>query len=198
MPGSRIASPQVRFERERSRNNAYAGVQTDRLRDLQALAVRSRPSRAWTLEQEIQHDADEERTRLETGSVSSGAIGWDSLRGRLTAWFHAPGGWTIRNAVIWRVRERIPTSQRYEVRQLTPGLQWVPAAGTRIDVQATRTWVAGPGGTLLGLERDGWEARANASVRLRESLDATALIELVDPDRAAPRTSGRLELRAGF
>ena len=200
LPGSRFASPRVRFERERSRNNAYAGVQTDRLHDLYALSLRSRPARAWTIEEEVQLDSSEERTGfggcldIERGErVGVGA----GTRDRLVPARRADGRSGPSRSGAFASGSRHGSASRWT--QLTPGLQWISASRTRIDLQVTRTWVAGPQWQLVRSRPGaGWESRVNASIRLRESLDATAFVERVDPDRSVGRTTARVELRAGF
>lgn len=197
LPQARWGSPQVRWERERSRSNDVTNVQSDRERDLLQLTLRSTPSSAWTLEEEVSRDRDAEKTRFTSGTAS-GTSGWTSSRLRLGGWFGRRDRWTARLGFVARWRTRIETETDYRVLQATPGWQWVGPRKTRLDMQATRTWVHGPKGVLLGLERAGWEARGSLSLKLHASLDASAVWSLKFPDTGAHQTSTRAELRAIF
>jgi hypothetical protein len=197
LPQARWASPQARWERERSRSNDATNLQSNRERDLLQLMLRSTPSGAWTLEEEVSRDRDVEKTRFTVGTAS-GASGWTSSRVRLGGWFGHRDRWTTRLGFIARWRTRVETGAGYRVLQATPGLQWIGPHKTRLDMQATRSWVAGPSGTLLGLEKAGWEARGSLALRLHANLDASAVWNLKFPDRGARQTSTRAELRAIF
>jgi hypothetical protein len=197
LPQARWAGPQVRVERERSRSNDLSNVQSDRERDLAQLTLRSTPTRAWTLEQEVQGDRDVERTRFTSGAAA-GASGWRSARIRFGGWFRPREGWTTRLGLIGRRRTRVETGGHYEVTQLVPGFQWVGPKRTRVDLQATRSWVSGPGGQPLGLERGGWEGRGSLALRLHTYLDATAIWEIKAPDTGARQTTARAEVRSVF
>ncbi len=156
------------------------------------------PATGWSTEQELQLEHDEEITKLTGGSGAEGSIGWRSVFMRLGAWWRPNRNWTLRLGLTGRNRERIPIGQSYKIAQLTPGLQWVPRTRTRIDLRVTRTVVDGPETVLLGLEKQGWVARWNVSVRLHESLDASVIGDFVSPDGSASRASTRAELRALF
>jgi hypothetical protein len=197
LPRARWASPQIRFERERSRSNDLTNVQSDRDRDLAQLTLRSTPARAWTLEQEVQRDRDIERTEF-TAGAAAGSVGWRSNRVRLGGWFRPGEAWTTRLGWIQRWRTRVETDESYDVAQLTPGVQWVGPKRTRVDVQATRSWVSGPSGTPLGLERAGWEARGSLAVKIHTYVDATAIWEMKNPQRGTRQTTARAEVRAVF
>lgn len=198
LPGAKWASPQLRLRRERAQENLFENVQTERLRDFVSVTLRSLPASGWSTEQEFQFENDEEVTKLTSGSGGSGSIGWRSLYLRLGGWWRPNKSWTVRLGVTGRDRERIGTGQAYNIAQIAPGLQWVPRARTRIDLRLTRTLVDGPKTVLLGLEKQGWEARWNVSVRLHGSLDASIVGDFVSPDGAASRASTRAELRALF
>lgn len=198
LPESRVASPRIRMERERSRSNEYLGLQTRRSRDLLSLSIRSVPGRGITLEQEIQSDREEEWTRRTDSEKAGVASGWDSLRGRSSAWLRVGGEWTLRVAGSARRRERADGSRTILVTQATPGLQWSAPPRARMDLSATRTWLDGSPGSLPGLEKAGWAARGQFSLRVRSYLDASVQLDIDDPDSGRSVTGGRAELRANF
>ena len=198
LPQGRWASPQLRFERERRRSNEYSNVQSRHERDLPQLTLRSTPTQAWTLEQEIQTDREIEQTRLQASGAPFASSGWRSARLRLGGWWRPAKGWTARMGLIGRARTRVGPDDRYDVLQVLPGVQWVGSGRKRLDLQATRTWVRGPEENLLGLERTGWEARGSLSLRLHRFLDATAIWEMRAPDQGRRLTSSRAEIRAVF
>jgi len=201
LPSARWLSPQVRIEHEKAESQAFQNVQSRTSSDLIAATLRSNPDPAWTFEQELQIDRDEEITRLLNGAGGAGSIGsngWNSSQLRLGGWFRPSGQWTLRFGALGRLRDRLPGSQRYRIYQAAPGVQWLAAKGTRIDVEATHTWVEGPTGAYHGLETAGWEARGNLAIRLRSFLDATAVWNLLTTTNGAQRSSMRAELRATF
>lgn len=190
--------PSLRFERERSRSQIYENSRSRRERDIASLTFRSTPRDRVTLEQEAAYERDEERTRL-LGSVErAGRSGWRSARARTGASYAPTERWTFRAFASYRHRDRIGADAAFSVVQLVPGAQWTPREGVRVDLQVTRTWVSGPAGTFLGLEKQGWETRATSGLRLVRFLDASASIVNVAPDGAAARTDGRMEVRAYF
>ena len=197
LPKARWASPQLRVERERSRANDPTNVQSDRERVLAQVTLRSTPTRAWTLEQELQRDRDVEETQFTDGSAA-GSSGWRSMRVRLGAWFGSRERWTVRLGAIGRWRTRVETGADYSIAQLVPGIQWIGPKRSRVDAQATRTWTEGPEGTPLGLEQPGWESRGSVAVKLHTYLDVTAVWEMKVPDEGARQTTARTEVRAVF
>jgi hypothetical protein len=164
---------------------------------LAQVTLRSTPTRAWTLEQELQRDRDVEETQFTDGSAA-GSSGWRSMRVRLGAWFGSRERWTVRMGAIGRWRTRVETGADYSIAQLVPGIQWIGPKRSRVDAQATRTWTEGPEGTPLGLERPGWESRGSVAVKLHTYLDVTAVWEMKVPDEGARQTTARTEVRAVF
>jgi len=198
LPRARWASPQIRVDRERSESRTFENVQTGRAKDLIGLTLRSLPAKGWTIEQEAELARELERSRLLSGGSSAGSLGWDSRRLRLGCWWRPRGGWVLRLAAAGRLRERIPTKSRYTITQATPGLQWLPRESVRFDMQATRTWVEGPRANLLGLEKEGWEARGSAGLKLRRSLDLSVILNLAAPEGVRSRADVRAEMKAYF
>jgi hypothetical protein len=173
-------------------------VQTGRLQDQVALTFRSSAGKAWTIEQEAQLDRQEEWTSLLGSQPVNGRQGWRSGRLRFgEAWRPVPR-LSLRLGAIGRLRERIAAGSRYQVYQLIPGVQWLPGDRSRLDLQITRTWVNGPSGKLLGLERAGWEGRGSLGVRLRRWLDVSLVSDFSAPTAGTSRVNGRAEVKAIF
>jgi hypothetical protein len=202
LPQARWLSPQIRLERERGISREYENVQARTTRDLLAATLRSNPGPAWTIEQELQVDRDRVATRLfgDGGALGpAGSSGFRSSHLRAGGWYRPSRDWTVRFSALGRRRDRDPGGEKYRVYQMVPGVQWLAARGTRLDLQATRTWVIGPPTLLYGLEREGWEARGNIAVRLRSSLDATATWNLTSTSGSGRASNSvRAEMRATF
>ncbi len=198
LPESRIASPRLRFEQERSRSAQYQGIQSRKARDLVSFSVRSAPGKGWTLEQEMLGDREEEWTRREEAPSQESVSGWRSLRARSSAWLRVGGEWTLRSSASLRRRKRAGAEETILVGQLSPGVQWSAPPRARLDLSATRTWLDEGALEIPGLEKPGWTMRGQISIRLKDYLDATTQIDLDDPDRGRSVAGGRAELRASF